>query len=203
MARVPAWIAPGFARRIRLAERLIEAVSGTGERTAFGQMHQRLISRPSYNRSVEWYDRNSGPLGIEVRHPFLDRRLFEFVFALRPEHLFRLGERKHFMRQALAGILPDAVRLRHKTGLGSFVDFSLRKEASRVRSLLAAPLSADLGIIEGRAVRQAFEHYSAGEVGQEQRYLWYVITLELWLQRHFHTFDATPFEILASARQSA
>jgi asparagine synthase (glutamine-hydrolysing) len=166
-------------------------------------MYQRLIYRPSYHRSVEWYDRNSGPLGIEVRHPFLDRRLFEFFFALGPEHLFHFGERKHLMRRALTDVLPDPVRLRRKTSLGSFVDFSLRKEAGRVRRLFTAPLSADLGIVEGGAVRQAFEGYPAEGARQEQRSLWYVITLEMWLRRHLQTFDATPFEILASARNAA
>jgi asparagine synthase (glutamine-hydrolysing) len=201
--QIPAWIATDFARQVGLAERLAEAENEPAERTAPGQMYQRLVTRPSYHRSIEWYDRNSEPSGVEIRHPFLDRRLFEFIFALQPEHLFRLGERKHLLRQALAGILPDFVRLRRKINLGSFVDFSLRKEADRVRSLLAAPLSADLGIIEGEAVRQAFELYCKGGSDQEHRSLWYVITLELWLRHHFHTFDAAPAEIRTSARKTA
>jgi asparagine synthase (glutamine-hydrolysing) len=200
---IPPWIAPDFARRIGLAERLAAAERGPAETTARGQMRQRLISRPSYHRSIEWYDRNAETFGIEVRHPVLDRRLFEFIFALPPEHLFRLGERKQVMRRALAGILPDFVRLRPKISLGSFVDFSLRKEADRVRDLLKAPLSAELGMIQGEVARQVFEQCCAGGSGQVQRSLWYVITLELWLRHHLHTFDAAPFEILASARKTA
>jgi asparagine synthase (glutamine-hydrolysing) len=201
--QIPTWIATGFAQRIRLVERLAEAESEPVERTAFGQMYQRLVSRPSYHRSIEWYDRNSEPCGIEVRHPFLDQRLFEFIFALQPKHLFRLGERKHLLRQALAGILPDFVRLRPKINLGSFVDFSLRKEVDRVRNLLAAPLLADLGIIEREAARQAFEDYHTGISNQEHRSLWYVITLELWLRQHLHTFDIAPSEIPVAALKTA
>jgi asparagine synthase (glutamine-hydrolysing) len=203
LRRMPAWVAPGFARRIKLAERLAEAEIIPEERTAFSQMHQRLISRPSYHRSIEWYERNSRPIGIEVRHPFLDRRLFELIFALRPDHLFRLGERKPLLRQAIAGVLPDFVRLRPKISLGSFVDFSLRREADWVRGLLAAPLSVELGMIKGEVARQIFEQCCAGGSCPEQRSLWNVITLELWLRRHLHTFDVAPFEILASARKTA
>jgi asparagine synthase (glutamine-hydrolysing) len=197
--QMPAWITPGFARSIRLAERLAEAASVPRQRTAFGQMHQRLVSRPSYHRSIEWYERNSRPLGIEVRHPFLDRRLFELVFALRPDHLFRLGERKTLLRQAVAGVLPDFVRLqRKKVTLGGFIDFSMKKEADQVRRLFSEPLSAKLGIVHGEKVRDAFERYLArGVDGGRDRSLWYVVTLELWLRRHLYFFDEISFDTMA------
>jgi asparagine synthase (glutamine-hydrolysing) len=201
--QVPAWIDADFARQIGLAERLAETENGTTERTALGQMHARLVSRPSYHRSLEWYDRNSQSFGIEVRHPFLDRRLFEFIFSLRPDHLFRLGERKYILRQALAGILPDLVRLRRKTSLGSFVDFSLKKEADRVRKVLATSWAVKLGIINGEAVRQAFEHYCVDKPDTNQRSLWCAIALELWLRHHLHTFDMAPFQLMASGRKVA
>ncbi|HKI01256.1 MAG TPA: asparagine synthase-related protein [Thermoanaerobaculia bacterium] len=188
--RLPAWIAPDFADRTALSERLAEYVRGPAQGSARDEMYQNLIARPSYHRSIDWYDRNAGPFGVEVRHPFLDRRLFEFVFALPPEHLMRLEERKLLLRRAVAGILPDAVRLRRrKTSLGGFVDFSLRKEADRIRNLLAAPLSAELGIIEGSAACQAYERYCAGETAPGQRSLWYVITLELWLRQYLGQFN--------------
>jgi asparagine synthase (glutamine-hydrolysing) len=200
---VTQWITPEFARRTGLPERLAQT-ERLAETTAFGEMRQRLVASPSYQRSVEWYDRNAEPFGIEVRHPFLDRRLFEHVLTSPPRHLFRLGERKPLLRAALAGILPDSVRLRrHKVRLGSLVDFSLRKEAERIRGLLAAPLAAELGIIDGRAVRKAFDLYAGGENPAELRSLWYVVTLELWLRRHAQTCDAAPFEVLRSARQAA
>jgi asparagine synthase (glutamine-hydrolysing) len=200
---VTTWITPDFARRTGLPERLAQA-ERFGKRTASGEMHRRLIASPSYQRAVEWYDRNAGPFGIEVRHPFLDRRLFEHVLTLPPCHLFRLGERKPLLRRALAGILPDSVRLRHdKVSLGGLVDFSLKKEVDRVRGLLAAPLVAELGIVDGGAVRQAFELYAGGERSAALRSLWYVVTVELWLRRHFHTFDSAPFETLRSAPEAA
>jgi asparagine synthase (glutamine-hydrolysing) len=187
---VPSWIAPDFARRTGLKDRLAEVLRIPAQGRARDELYRNLIARPSYQSSVDWYDRNARPLGIEVRHPFLDRRLFELIFALPPAHLVRLGERKPLLRRALAGVLPDFIRLRRdKTSLGSFVDFSLRKEADRVRSLLAAPLSAELGIVDGEAVRHAFESYCRGERIAEQRSLWSVISLELWLRRYAGRFN--------------
>lgn len=187
---VPPWIAPDLTRRTGLSDRLAEVQRISAQGCARDELYRNLIARPSYHRSIEWYDRHAKPLGIEVRHPFLDRRLFEFVFALPPAHLVRLGERKPLLRRAMAGVLPDFIRLRRdKTSLGGFVDFSLRKEAGRVRNLLAAPLSADLGIVDGEAVRRSFESYCRGERTAEQRSLWYVISLELWLRRHAGRFS--------------
>lgn len=181
----PEWIAPDFARETRLAERLAEAERGPERKTAFHQMYERLIARPSYHRSVFWYDRNSSPFGIEARHPFLDRRLFDFVFAVPPEALIRLGERKSLLRRAVAGILPDAVRLRpRKTQLGAFVDLSLQKEAERVQKLLEAPVAAEIGWLNAPALQKAFASYFTDEPDEARRALWYAITLELWLRHH-------------------
>jgi len=201
--RLPGWIAPEFVRRTGLAERLAEMDRYPAPGGARSEMYRHLIARPTYHRSIGWYDRHARALGIEVRHPFLDRRLFEFVFSLPPEHLIRLGERKPVLRRALAGILPDAVRLRrHKTSLGGFVDFSLKKEAGRIRNLLEAPLSAEFGIINGKAAREAFDRYCAGETGLGQRSLWYVITLELWLRQHLDRLSGALVS-LEPAREAA
>jgi asparagine synthase (glutamine-hydrolysing) len=55
-------------------------------------------------------DRNSMRFSVESRVPFLTTRIADFLFTLPEEYLISLkGETKHVFRQAMRGIVPDAV----------------------------------------------------------------------------------------------
>ena len=61
---------------------------------------------------LRYADRNSMAHSREVRLPFLDHNLVEFVFGL-PDHLIlRSGWTKWILRQAFKGIVPDAILTR-------------------------------------------------------------------------------------------
>ena len=48
----------------------------------------------------------------EVRLPFCDHRLAEFVFSLPAEKLMGEAQTKRLLRGAMQGVLPDSIRLR-------------------------------------------------------------------------------------------
>ena len=54
--------------------------------------------------------------GLEVRTPFLDRRVVEFAFALAPEAKLKLGSGKHLLRTAFGDLLPGSTLARAKKG---------------------------------------------------------------------------------------
>lgn len=65
-------------------------------------------------------DLNSMRCSLENRSPYLDSGLFELAYSIPPEHLIRNGYGKFILRQAVAGILNDAVRLdRKKVGFNA------------------------------------------------------------------------------------
>lgn len=43
----------------------------------------------------------------EIRYPFVDRSLLEFMYAVPREQVVRVGKRRSLMRRALVGIVPD------------------------------------------------------------------------------------------------
>jgi asparagine synthase (glutamine-hydrolysing) len=184
-SRVPEWIDPGFARRTGIADRLQEAHVENRHDMARGEISSQLALAP-YEQAVHWLDRVAAPFGIEVRHPFLDRRLAESVLATPPGELFELGCYKPLLRRAMTGILPDALRLRStKTKLGSYVDLSLRERAvDLIEEIVNAPLIADVGYVDGEKLRAAFRAYRQDGPTPERRKIWYAVTLELWLRRH-------------------
>ncbi len=69
------------------------------------------IEKYSVPALTHYEDRNSMAHSLEVRHPFLDHRLVEFLLNLPPDWKIRNGWTKYVLRQAFPE-LPDAIRWR-------------------------------------------------------------------------------------------
>ncbi len=149
------------------------------------EIYDNLCAVPWYWRLANWHDRSAAVAGIEVRHPFLDRRLFEYVLAIPGDQLFRLSEFKNLLRRSMAGALPERIRNRQeKTRFTAFLDFAVWERGAReVQDLLQTPLSAALGILDGERLRDAYKGFVNGGTDESRRALWYAITLEIWLRR--------------------
>jgi asparagine synthase (glutamine-hydrolysing) len=175
--QLPDWISPGFMARSGLAERLAERrparPSRHGRGAAWQELYDDAVHVRGWERAAHWYTRNASPFGIEVRHPFLDRRLVEFMLAIPPRQRAQPGCYKPFLRRAMAGLLPEAVRQRRdKTSLSPFFDRAMQsRERATIERLLEAPLSAELGIVDAGKLRRA-----------EASEKWFAITLEIWLR---------------------
>ncbi|HEY4595403.1 MAG TPA: asparagine synthetase B family protein, partial [Thermoanaerobaculia bacterium] len=178
----PAWIDPDFARRTRAAGRPSGPRGFAGP--ARREIYRNLIEVPWYWRLANWHDRSAAAFGIEVRHPFLDRRLFEYVLAIPGEQLFRLDGTKSLLRRSMREILPERIRSRRgKTHFTPFLDSMLRERAaSEITELLRSPRGVDLGIFDGNRLRSAYLDFLGG-TDESRRGLWYAITLEIWLRR--------------------
>lgn len=82
-------------------------------------------------------DLNSMRCSIENRSPYLDPALIELAYAIPPEHLIRDGYGKYALRQALAGILNDAVRLdRRKVGFNAAFHSVFDPDDPQIRAYL-------------------------------------------------------------------
>ena len=180
---VPPWIEPEFAKRVGLRQRL-ESRRAKRYQDPARQSHYEILSHlESVGRACSWQERKAAPYGIEMRHPFLDRRLAEFAFSTPPEQHFAGRERKSLLRRAMQGRLPEIVRARRgKTAFGAFFDLSLReREDKQVQSLIENSRLSALGLIDGQKLMQAYLGYCRGERPEVGNLLWYVLTLELWL----------------------
>jgi asparagine synthase (glutamine-hydrolysing) len=189
--RLPDWISPGLIRRTCLADRIaILERPGRRGRMAPAQIRGVALDFAGFEQIVHWHDRHARPLGIDVRHPFLDRRLFEYVLSLPPERLFQLGSTKLLLRQAVAGLLPDSVRLRQdKTTFDRFLVFSFEKEAKRIEEILRAPRIADWGLVDADRLRAGFAALRSGKPTATPRMFWFAVTLEMWLRRYHEFFE--------------
>lgn len=109
----------------------------TGERRLYDErLDQRTEGMTPFNANTfSWfhasvlptilrsYDRASMAHGIEVRMPFMDWRLVAHSFALPEESKMGHGYTKLILREAVAGLMPDSIRLRtNKIGFTTPLD---------------------------------------------------------------------------------
>lgn len=89
------------------------------------------LSLPQWTQMFELADPGVTRCPVEVRYPFLDLRIVEYLLALPP---FPWAFEKTLLREAMAGHLPESVRRRPKTPLAGdpLVEMLQRPEAAHV-----------------------------------------------------------------------
>lgn len=134
---------------------------------------------------LRYGDRNSMAHSVEVRLPFCDHRLAEFIFALPPSYLMGNAQTKRLLREAMRGILPETVRTRwNKQGFMPPQDIWMRERlAIEVEAMIAAPEFAARGYWNVAWWRSAISRFKAGDSTLSGT-LWKLFVAEAW-QRHF------------------
>jgi len=102
-----------FEDRIRKAR---EERPALGEHATVNQTvrarQQARFNTPSLAEGLEAMNHYGAHFGIEPRMPFMDVRLIRYCLALPSEQSLQDGWTRAVLRQAMTGILPEAVRLR-------------------------------------------------------------------------------------------
>jgi asparagine synthase (glutamine-hydrolysing) len=136
--------------------------------------------------NLTYNDKMSMASSVEVRVPFLDRELAEFVAWKVPPRLKLKGSlrptTKYIFRQAMRDLLPPEVLRQPKAGFAAPVDYWLAHDLKEmVGDLLSEPQIRRRGLFRPEAVQRFVdEHASARHDWSMQ--LWQFLTLELWMQ---------------------
>jgi asparagine synthase (glutamine-hydrolysing) len=154
---------------------------------------------------LRYGDRNSMAHSVEVRLPFCDHRLAEFVFALPSSLLMGDAQTKRLLREAMRGILPDVVRTRwNKQGFVPPQDIWLRDGLiDTVEATVEDPDFAARGYWHVPWWRQTVARARAGEWGLAS-VLWKALVAEAW-QQHFveRLRDEAKISVFESAARHA
>lgn len=172
------WLTPE-ARR--LAESVAEPGAGSARRSPREQAALDRRMAPSLRQEAAF----AAFRGVEVRRPLRDRRLVEFMLALPAHQLHRPGWTKWLTRQAMGGLLPDAVRLRRRRS--SLFPLFLRgvgqREHVRARALLESPHACWFRFIRSEWLWQRFPRDGQSVPdGPAALVAWQCLCLELWLR---------------------
>jgi asparagine synthase (glutamine-hydrolysing) len=136
--------------------------------------------------NLTYNDKMSMASSVEVRVPFLDWELAEFVAWNVPPGLKLKGRvwptTKHILREAMRDILPGEVLQQPKAGFAAPVDYWLAHDLKEMVDDLLSPAEIRRrGIFKPEAVRRFVDDHRSGRQDRSMQ-LWQFLTLELWMQ---------------------
>ena len=183
--RLPAWLAPGSARALLDSDEHSTWRRLDGPRwwasAAYG------LTRGVEETGVFEHQRLRGRLvGVEPRHPLFDLDLLELSLSLPAELSLDRHRNRPLLRAAVAGALPDSVRLRPaKAWFDSLIVDCLSGPDARAIRLLLTDRDSELAEhVEPAALRARLDCIPAAGVERFRWMfeLWRLIAAECWLR---------------------
>lgn len=131
-------------------------------------------------------DRMSMMNSVEVRSPFLDIDLAEFVFNLPTEYKINKNGGKIILRDILEEIMPKEFVRRRKQGFGAPVKMWLKEPAFKkfCEDTLLSPNAEIYKWLKKDVVTEMLEKINTRDEGLTYYKIWTLLCLELWLQSH-------------------
>jgi len=136
--------------------------------------------------NLTYNDKMSMASSVEVRVPFLDRELAEFVAWNVPPHMKLRGilrpTTKYIFRKAMRDVLPAEVLRQPKAGFAAPVDYWLAHDLKdMVDDLLSTTQIRDRGLFQPEKIRALVDEQRRGTNDWSMQ-VWQFLTLELWMR---------------------
>ena len=181
--------APAFGREIFGSDPAARHRAGFAEVQGSDFLNQMLyldtkIFMASLN--LNYNDKMSMASSVEVRVPFLDRELAEFVAWNVPPSLKLKGffrpTTKYIFRKAMKDVLPREVLSQPKAGFAAPIDYWLAHDLKEMTDdLLSESRIRRRGLFRPEAVRGFVEQHRRGTQDWSMQ-IWQFLTLEIWMQ---------------------
>jgi asparagine synthase (glutamine-hydrolysing) len=186
----PEWACPAFVDAFRGLPPVPRLPLQAFASRVQGMTH-RDLTHPMNTLLMEFYDAKGAYEGHEVRLPFFDRPLAEYVLRIPFEARIAAPKWKGLVRRGLADLLPrEVTEQRRKIALNAYVDHCFGREAPDLaRRLRSLEGWASEGIVDREALFEAFAaplpRPGADDTGYASRAveeLWRPSCLEFWLR---------------------
>ncbi len=134
-------------------------------------------------------DRMSMACSLEVRVPFCDHRIAEYLYSIPWEFKDYQGQEKGLLRQSVQGLLPEAVRTRKKSPYPKTFDPGYEELMERrLQDLLATPSAPLWSLVDRNAIPALLESTTQwpwyGQLMRRPQILAYLCQLDFWLQHY-------------------
>jgi asparagine synthase (glutamine-hydrolysing) len=127
-------------------------------------------------------DRMSMTTSLEARAPFLDRHVIELAFRMPGEMKLKGMTRKHILKRAMEGIVPDTILKRGKEGFSIPMKNWLRHELEpMMRQLLSEERIRRQGLFHWPEVERQITEHVAGRENHAHR-LFPLMVFERWAE---------------------
>jgi len=169
-----------YQQRIPCGERKVPSLARNG----FQRFCWEMLLSTSLPSLLHFEDRNSMAFSIEARVPFLDYPFFMHAMLMTPTRKLSGGWTKFILREAIAGRVPDAIRLRtDKIGFAAPTNAWLRGPMREWwKDLLSSKKFAERGCFERAGVERLTKRFEAGN-GRAALPIWRMAIAETWARR--------------------
>lgn len=101
------------------------------------ELQAKIFNSPFWQHHFEMLDYDITYMGLEYRHPFMDKDLMSFCLNI-PLHLKRKdGFNRYIMREAMANHVSNQIRNRvTKSNVGEYYNYSLKKNFQKMQEML-------------------------------------------------------------------
>ena len=125
-------------------------------------------------------DRLSMCHSLEVRVPFLDHKLVEFVATIPAKYKLKAWQKKRVLIKALEGILPKTILNRRKQGFSIPLDRWLRGPLRELtHAYLGEPALREVGFFDHQTIAEILSQHDRGLRNHESK-IWALLTFMLW-----------------------
>jgi asparagine synthase (glutamine-hydrolysing) len=135
-------------------------------------------------------DRTSMMHSLEVRSPFLDHKLAEYVYNLPEEYKMNKNGGKIILKDILTEFMPKEFVYRRKQGFGAPVAAWMKTE--KIKAYLYEKLGSKAHIysyFKEETVKKLLEDFYVAEDISVHYKIWSLLCLELWLSSHSKHHD--------------
>ncbi|GAB1268522.1 asparagine synthase (glutamine-hydrolyzing) [Aurantivibrio infirmus] len=134
------------------------------------------------NTYLEKVDKSTMANSIEVRVPFLDKDLSEFVIGLPSNYKVRNSQKKWLLRKSLRGVVPDSILDAKKKGFGVPFSAWLRKPlADFMKETINSEEVRSAGVFQSDLVNKKICEHCSG-MRNHGAILWKVLVLGIWIK---------------------
>lgn len=161
------------------------------------QSPQERRMKEMVNLNFRWFmqtlldrkDRMSMYSGLEVRVPFCDYRIAEYLYGVPWEYKDHKGREKGLLRYAMQGILPDEILLRKKSPYPKTFDpryFSA--VCDRLQAVIADPQAPILQIVKRKAIEDLMNAEYVwpwyGQLMKVPQTVAYMLQINYWMTKY-------------------
>ncbi len=195
--RMAQYLADEAAKNALYTERMRAAIGDASTEDLTRELYAACSSQDPLNRCLfvdfesllpdqvlPFVDRLSMAHSVEVRPPFLDHRLVEFVATIPGAMKIKRGRVKSILKDAVRDLLPEGLVDRSKEGFVMPInDWMLEKLKGFVTDTLSSDGLRRHGLLDPSAVTALLERYYAGEKQLSAR-IWNLVMFQAWWYRY-------------------
>jgi asparagine synthase (glutamine-hydrolysing) len=176
-----------FTKQSRHAHAGLLSLAGEFSSKTVNELLHHYFTGYYLKNLLRWEDRCSMQYSIESRTPFADdQELIELIFSIPSSFKIRKGFTKALQREAMTGILPEAVRLRRdKLGFATPQSAWLTRINPGMKELIADLQSHDdLGMVDYQLLMKDWDRiFSDPSLGKSRDFVFRLLNYLIWRER--------------------